>query len=620
MIAALLVAWTLGALLVAVLRPAGGSWRCDGAVVVSLGLILGLGVTSTLFFFASLASVRPALLAGAGELALGVFLAWRLARRASDGTESKPIAAPPTGLQWILAWVFGQIVVVATVVAWRSYLAEPYGGWDGWAIWNLHARFMLRAGPEWPLLLASPSINWTHPDYPRLLPAAVARIWAWAGSETPAAAALVSGAFAAGLVGLLVAVVARVRGLAVGLLGGVVLVSTPFFVTFAPNQHADIPLSGFMLAAVGLVALGDRRSDTDRGWFLLAGLCAGLAAWTKNEGLLFALGFAAVVAAWAEPGAARRNLVRLLAGLAVALVPVVVFKIWYAPANDLMAAPFGPRLAQLVDPARLEAVLRAFGRDSLHFGEWGATPFVVMALPFVAWRARRHWVGGERGIPAMLALMLAGYATTYLLSPLDLKWHLDTSLVRLLLQLWPMAIAAWCLALPAFEAARPVRASRGWLALFAVTSVAAALGSTAMLSRQLAAGELSLRRDGGATITAAWGAGWYPAEQHGRDRWAWSEGQATVQLNVEGGDLRAPVTMRCRLRATGPRTIVVTLGGRELWRGAVAANYVDVALALPPLAAGTVALEFTTDIPGTPETPGGGGRVLAFALYNVELR
>ncbi|WP_414664585.1 ArnT family glycosyltransferase [Horticoccus sp. 23ND18S-11] len=620
MIAALFSAWTLGVLLVAVLRPAGSSWRRDGAVLVSLGLLLGLGVTSTLFFFASLASARPAFWAGAGELALGAFLAWRLARRATDGTESKPMPASNPVLWWILAWIFGQIVVVATVVAWRSYLAEPYGGWDGWAIWNLHARFMLRAGPEWPLLLAAPSINWTHPDYPRLLPAAVARIWAWAGTETSAAAALVSGAFAAGLVGLLVAVVARVRGLAVGLLGGIVLVGTPFFVTFAPNQHADIPLAGFMLAAVGLVALGDRRSDTDRGWFALAGLCAGLAAWTKNEGLLFALAFAAVVAAWAEPDAGRRNLARLLAGLAIALVPVVVFKIWYAPANDLMAAPFGPRLAQLIDAVRLETVLRAFGREGLRFGEWSLTPFAVMALPFVAWRARRRWTGGERVIPAVLALMLAGYATTYLLSPLHLQWHLDTSLVRLLLQLWPMAIVAWCLAVPAFEPARPVRASRGWAVGFAVTSVAAALGTTWTLSRQLAVGELSLRRDGNATITAAWGAGWYPPEQHGRDRWAWSGGRAALQLYVDGGDLRAPVAIRCRLRATVPRTVVVTLGGRELWRGAVATNYVDVVLALPPWAAGTAALEFSTDIPGTPETPDGGGRVLAFALYNVELR
>ena len=48
----------------------------------------------------------------------------------------------------MLAFVFVQAAVVASVIAWRTYRAEPLGGWDGWAIWNLHARFMLRAGTE----------------------------------------------------------------------------------------------------------------------------------------------------------------------------------------------------------------------------------------------------------------------------------------------------------------------------------------------------------------------------------------------------------------------------------------------------------------------------------------
>src|ERR1019366_8764917 len=97
-------------------------------------------------------------------------------------------------------------------------------------------------------------------------------------------------------VGLLVAATMRLRAPVIALVGGLVLLGTPFFVTFASNEHADIPLGFFMLATLVLIALGGRASEA---WGLpaLAGLTAGLAAWTKNEGLLFAV---VIVVAWSR--------------------------------------------------------------------------------------------------------------------------------------------------------------------------------------------------------------------------------------------------------------------------------------------------------------------------------
>lgn len=46
---------------------------------------------------------------------------------------------------------------------------------------------------------------------------------------------------------------------------------------------------------------------------------------------------------------------------------------------------------------------------------------------------RRRLAGHERMMGLMLALMPAGYYGFYLASPQDLGWHLDNSLVRLLL-------------------------------------------------------------------------------------------------------------------------------------------------------------------------------------------
>ena len=620
-IAAILSAWILGGLIVAAFRPAGGGGVGERTLVLALGLLVGLAVTSTGFFFASLVTARPALVAGAVELAVGVGLAWRWWRRGpAPAAAATAPPAPASWRQWLLASVLAQAVLVALVCGWRVYQAEPYGGWDGWAIWNLHARLMLRAGTEWPALLAEPAISWTHPDYPRLVPAAVARIWAWAGAETPAAAAVVSVAFAAAGLGLLLALVAARRGWTIALAAGLILVGTPFFVTFAPNQHADLPLASFMLAAVGLLVLaGDDRRDP-RGWLFLAGACAGCAAWTKNEGLLFALGFALVAGSRVGRHGGGRAVGWMAGGLGLALVPVAVFKLGLAPDNDLMSAPLGPRLAQLFEGARHATILASFGRELGRFGEWACPPYVVMALPFVAWRSRRRLAGHERMLGLVLALMLAGYYGVYLTSPQDLAWHLDNSLVRLLLQLWPLAILAWGLAVPDLGLGPAPRRS-GWkTAAFFAANFTGALVLTSALARQPAPREMAIGLGRASGVTVALGEGWFAPEKHGSDRWAWSAGRATVLVHAREARNEKAVTLRFRLRSSGARTVTVTLGGRTLWQGPVAGGLVPVELAGVTWPGGVTPLELTTDTPGVAEAPGDGGRVLAFALYNVELR
>lgn len=622
MIAALATAWLLGVLLVAAVLAPGSGGRRDVALILPLGLLIGLGATSTLFFLASLVSAHPFAVSGTAEAVIALATAGWLIRKRAKGAGTGQAAW--TWLEALAAAVLVQAVVVATVVAVRTYHAEPYGGWDGWAIWNLHARFLLRAGPEWTGLLAAPTINWTHPDYPRLVSGAVARAWAWEGRETPAASALVSGAFALGTVGLLVAGVLRLRSRLAAIAGGLLLVGTPFFVTFAANQHADIPLAGYFLGAIVLAAVAAREASESHAagrWWLLAGACAGMAAWTKNEGLLFVLVWTAWIAGQAERRGAWSRLVPVAAGLLVGLVPVALFKFGFAPANDLMAAPLGPRLAQLFEAGRHGLILRALARSVTGFGEWTFLPFAAMALPFLAWPARRRLAEGEGLVIGTLVLMLAGYYVTYVLSPLDLAWHLETSLVRLLLQLWPVALLAWSLTVPG-EAPAPRDAGakrRVRWPLWTAMQVGLGLVLVHVLSGQPGRGELALRSSGGATIAASPGPGWYPLEQHANDRWSWSAGRAEVNLYVDGAK-PGPVAVRLRLRALGTRNVTIALGNQVLWTGEVGAQFVSVELAGLTLAPGANALRFTTDVPGVAESPEGGGRTLAFALYNFELR
>ena len=618
LVAAVVYAWLAGAGVVLAAWPRGRSRCRDWPVIAPLAAAFGLGLTSATYFTASLVLPRPALAASLADAAIvALALGWRL-RRDRGGGGQVPAAAggdvtEPGGRAWLALTLFLQAALAGAVIAGRSYQAEPYGGWDGWAIWNMHARFMYRAGTEWPAALASAQLSWTHPDYPRLVGASVARLWAWSGAESPAAPATVAAVFALATAGLLAGGVWRWRGATIAAAGGLLLVATPFFLTFALNQHADIPFGCWMLAAVLLPGL-----PGGRGGALLAGVAAAFAAWTKNEGLLFVPVLTLVWGIQAWRRGERRAVGAFLAALVVALAPLLAFKLLFAPPNDLVSAPWTARFAQLIDPARHGVIWAGLRRDVPGFGEWRVVPFLAMLVPFLALRRRRPAPGAALAL-AVAGLMLAGYYVVYLLSPHALAWHVDTSLVRLLLQVWPVLILGWCLLLPDTAAATVAPRRVSGLAATALVLVNVALGAAllAAASRQLAANEFAAGRIGAQRVTIALGDGWFGLERHGRDTWTWAGQRGVLRLQAAAAVER--VTMHFSLVGHGGRGVTVRRGDEVLWQGRVEREWVEVNVSLA-LGAGFNDIEIATDSPGLPENPAGGGRTLAFAVYNATVR
>jgi hypothetical protein len=610
-------AWLLGTLLVALLWPRERTLRGDGVFILGLGLGVGLGVTSGIFFFVSMLTPAPRLAAMAVEMGMVAVVAVGLFQRRSAAPAAR---TPVMGFSWLeilLATAFVQGCVAALVVSSRTYAAEPHGSWDAWAIWNLRARMLIRGGENWPASLHQPELAWSHLDYPLLVPASVARGWALVGHELPLVAGLISTAFAVATVVVLVAGAAALRNRPAGWAGGLLLVSTPFFVTFAPNQHADISLGFFILATLAVGAL-TRRAKRSLGLPALAGICAGLATWTKNEGLLFALvvGIGGIVVGLRPDH--RRATGAFVTGLLVALVPTLYFKFFLAPANDLVDAGLTARLGNLFDASRHGQILWAFGRDLIGFGEWAVPPFVVMLLPLLG-AGWRRFTRAEGLLAATVVVTTAGYYAVYLITPWDLRWHLDTSLVRLLLQLWPAGLFFWCLALPPLEV-RPTVVRSAWprIVVLGLNGAVAAL-VVGLFSRQLAPNELAAANIAGERTSLVAGDGWFPAETDGKSQWRWSKGDSVWFIDRRGTQ-PATVTLRFNLRGIGQRTARITSGERVLWHGPVHENLGVVEIAGVAVAGGTTELQLTTDTPGVLESAAPGARALTFAVYDPEVK
>jgi hypothetical protein len=315
---------------------------------------------------------------------------------------------------------------------------KPCGGWDAWAIYNLRARFLYRAGGEAWRDGFNALIGWSHPDYPPLLSAAVARGWRLLGRETNAVPIALAAFFTFALPVLTALSIGALRGVRQGILAGLVPAATPFLYIQGAMQCADVPVAFYRLASLAALALAERLDR--RGFAAIAGLAAALGASTKNEGILW---FAALVTAYLIM-ARGRMLSPFLAGAVPALAPLIWFKARIAPPSDIFGA--GGRagmLARAFDPVRFALIAKEALRHISNFGPFvliGA--FALLALYAAAAGLRRRnpdRVTVRTGSVA-LALTAAGYFLIYQLRSRDLLWLLDSSLDRLLIQLWPSIV------------------------------------------------------------------------------------------------------------------------------------------------------------------------------------
>jgi hypothetical protein len=444
LVLALAVALGGGFLATALLRPAPGASPAALLCTATLGAGLGLGASSVAWFL-WLIAVGPT---GTGfiltECALVVLLAalGAMARRRHRESPPSPGVPSSAALGRSLAAAMALLLLSGLIIFSVQWSAQPHGPGDAWAIWNLRARFLYRGGKDWRAGFG-PELLWSHPDYPLLVPAGVARCWTYLGHEATLAPAVFGLVFTLAVVGVLGGTVALLRGRTQGLLASLVLVGTAFFLRLGSGQMADVPLAFFILAAVAPLCLHDRPGAGAAGGLVLAGTMAGLAAWTKNEGLLFVaclvparLVTRSLALGWRK---GLGELPALLLGLLPPLLLVAGFKTLLAPPNDLVAGQgTQATLGRLGDLARYRVIGASFGEALLLLGP-GAVAGLLLAFALLG-RAPRA-VRPAGALPLLtLVLMLLGYLAVYVTTPNDLHWHLETSVARLVMHLWPLAL------------------------------------------------------------------------------------------------------------------------------------------------------------------------------------
>lgn len=419
--------------------------------------------------------------AGLGTgLAAAVFLAWRFVAPshlfhlfpALDGVLWTvaglaalvvPVAAAGSSRRWSpearrLTWAFVGIFGLSLTLFLLRSLRQPHGEWDAWAIWNLKARFMAHGGEHWRDLFSAAI---THPGYPLLVPAAVARLWSWIGAQPAVAGVAVAGIFTYAIPAVVVGSLARIKGWTPALWGGLLVLASISMTRYGSWQVADVPFGFFILAAVVLVAF-DIASERPWRFSVLAGLAVGLGCLAKNEGQPFAIGMTVAYVAYQlilRRSSHRDRLIRIAAFILATLPFLGLLMLIHAASPSVgLASAFSDDLAmnKVTDVERHLMIGRAFLRTLWRWsGVWflGAAPVFIAAL-FLGGVSSNHSNRVAAGFGAVaIGLMFISYYAAYLVSPYDLAWHIPSSLDRILVHIWPTFVWTFCLAV-SFEPRR----------------------------------------------------------------------------------------------------------------------------------------------------------------------
>lgn len=325
--------------------------------------------------------------------------------------------------------------------------------WDGLFNWEIKAQLAFQNGGRLPVeYFTSPALQWSHPEYPLLLPLTEAWFFGWLGVAHQGMLKLLFPFFylaAAGLLAAGGAVIARRR---VAWLPAVMLFFLPqllFREGSVTSGYADFPLAVCYLAAVLLLA--EYYLHNDPAVLRLLGWMAATLPWVKQEGAMLWL----CVCGLAAVNALRKKQVAALIG---AMLPGAVVIVAWMIFIRLMKAPVGQDYLPLTintlraNLTRLPVIGQALLAELINWRRWSLLwPGLLIVLPLLR-QARWRSTVVVLGLTIVLPLAFDVMAYLFISEQKNtLSGHIEASLPRLLTHVAPPAVLLVWLGLTAWR-------------------------------------------------------------------------------------------------------------------------------------------------------------------------
>ncbi len=321
-------------------------------------------------------------------------------------------------------------IVISIAGFFITVLLYPHGREDAWSNWNLVARFIYYSND------ISNAVNYisssSFPGYPFMLGLDVASGWIYLTSVTTRVPIIVAALFTFSIPPILFFGLLKNKGIQIAAIA-TIIVAGPWLLQ-GTTLMADVPLAAYYLSAAVLISF--YYSEEEAGLAALAGVFAGFTGWVKNDGLPFTLITFMVMLLISLRKKDASGILRFAMGMAIPVIVIVTYHQFLAAPGNIVAGP-NDMLPRLLDMSRFQTVLVFFIQQTYYFGS-PANAYAITLLAILL-------IGGidTRNVNALFSasiflLQYAVYFAVYLITPLDLTWHLNTSMPRVFSHIAPL--------------------------------------------------------------------------------------------------------------------------------------------------------------------------------------
>jgi len=320
-----------------------------------------------------------------------------------------------------------------------------YGGWDAQFFWNLKAKFYFRDPAEWRGMF-SHLLDWAHPDYPLLIPGAVAWGWNFTGKEFLLWPPVIDFVFFLSLCLLVVWYLGSHLAWSHGFLAGSFLITLPMYRFWSTTQYVDIALCFFFTASI-LVLLSALRTR-EATLYLYAGLLAGISTWTKNEGLFFIVWITlifilALVLDRKINGSQKRKFIFcFVSGIMIAFSAALFAKFCLGlQGGEYLGS--GRQAADYLSVLffkneRAEVIAKSFLIFKLNHQQWNG--LWILFLTAALFSGRRGYQNYRWIFIMTIFLIEFGYFVVLHWSPAEIRFQISVSLLRLMMHTGVLAL------------------------------------------------------------------------------------------------------------------------------------------------------------------------------------
>lgn len=321
-------------------------------------------------------------------------------------------------------------------------LIKPIESFDAIAIYAIRSKIFYLA-KSFPANYFAMSNGMPHPEYPLNIPLIQTFIYLCLGSLNDLAVKIIFPLYFIGILVVLYFAIRRFAGSTYALIFTFMLASIQQFNVYASNAYLDLPLSYYCLISV--IFLFEWFKQKERfDLLIVSAVMAAIAAWTKNEGLMYCVINTAVMVYFL---AANRKNISTKDIIAPFLYVAVIFTIllpWlvvkhsaHLVSTDVAEIYLNP-LCMAKQLYKFGPILYEFQREAFGPKKWNMVWIAVLFA--AAFNFKKIFRGELKYVSIMLMLTVCGYVYFYLISSVEITFFLTKTWSRFLIHFLPIAV------------------------------------------------------------------------------------------------------------------------------------------------------------------------------------